>query len=495
MRLRFCVVVPLLFSLFPAVRAQTPFSAVVVDSATRAPIVGAIVVVVGTNYGGVTDTMGKATIARIPDGRHTIVFSHIGFESRDLVLDFPLAEAAQPIEITLVSANVELEGVTVTSARTSYHLYNAPLRIEVKGEEDIGETMIDHPSSISELFLESTGMQVLQTSPVSNHVSIKLQGLDGSYTQILKDGFPLFGGLSADLSVTQIPPLDLNRVEIIKGPSSSLYGAGAIAGIINLISQRPSQAGQCTVLLNGASSRGIDAGLFLSAQRDRVGYTLLFNGNASRAYDGDGSGFSDVPQQLLFTLNPKLFYDLNDRTAIMVGLSTTSEDLSGGDMAGVTHGASSLHPYVERIRSNRSYTQLEVTSSMAGASLAFKNSIGYFYLNRSLASNHVEGTQWSSFSELSAQTKTDRHTITGGLNLTTERFLENPGASGMDRSYTQWTAGMFGQDDWQIVPPFTLETGLRLDQAHHYGWQIIPRIAGIYRIDNNVGLRASAGLG
>jgi len=88
-----------------------------------------------------------------------------------------------------------------------------------------------------------------------------------------------------------------------------------------------------------------------------------------------------------------------------------------------------------------------------------------------------------------------KHTLTGGLNLTTDSFSENPVYSGMDRKFGQWTAGLFGQNDWQIALPFTLQTGLRVDWDNHYGFQIVPRVAGIYRLSDEVGLRASAGLG
>lgn len=478
-----------------AIFGQNQFTAVVVDSASGEPIVGASVLVSGTNLGGGADTNGKVTIARVPNGRQTLIFSCVGYKSRELVIDFPLAETTLTIQVRLTQTDIELGEITVTTTRTSYHLYDSPVRVEVKGEEDISETMIDHPSSISELFLESTGMQVLQTSAVSNYVSIKLQGLDGSYTQILKDGFPLYGGLSAGLSVTQIPPLDLNRVEVIKGPSSSLYGSGAIAGIINLISKEPFENGRLTFLLNRTSSYGIDAGAFYSKQKGNVGFTMLLNGNANAAYDADQTGFSDIPKKKLFTINPKIFYNLNHGTKIMFGLSTTYQSLSGGDMIALRDGASSLYPYIEKSKSNRTYTQLELSSSLGSASISFKNSIGYFSLKSSMKSDRFEGKQWISYSELSAKMKLSEHILTSGLNLTTENFSENPASSGMDRSFGRWTAALFGQDDWQIALPFTLETGLRVDRENHYGFQIVPRIAGICRISDKIALRASAGLG
>ncbi|MDE3058835.1 MAG: TonB-dependent receptor, partial [Bacteroidota bacterium] len=85
--------------------------------------------------------------------------------------------------------------------------------------------------------------------------------------------------------------------------------------------------------------------------------------------------------------------------------------------------------------------------------------------------------------------------LTGGLNLTTDNFLEDASYSGMNRSYGRLTAGVFGQDDWQIAPPLTLEIGLRADKENVYGIQVLPRVAGIYKLTNELGFRASFGLG
>ncbi len=86
---------------------------------------------------------------------------------------------------------------------------------------------------------ESTGIQKQQISATSANASIRIQGLDGRYTQILKDGFPLYAGFSGGLGLLQTPPLDLKQVEIIKGSSSTLYGGGAIAGMVNFITKEP----------------------------------------------------------------------------------------------------------------------------------------------------------------------------------------------------------------------------------------------------------------
>src|SRR5678809_1634068 len=122
-----------------------------------------------------------------------------------------------------------MEEVVVQSTRTSRTIANVPTRVETIALEEIDEKNNMRPGNVAMLLHESTGIQVQQTSATSGNSSIRLQGLDGRYTQLLKDGFATFGNFSSGLSVLEIPPLDLKQVEIIKGPASPLFGGGAIS--------------------------------------------------------------------------------------------------------------------------------------------------------------------------------------------------------------------------------------------------------------------------
>jgi outer membrane receptor for ferrienterochelin and colicins len=132
--------------------------------------------------------------------------------------------------------------------------------------EEVEERSHDKPSDVSHILREQPGVQVQRTSATAGTMNIRLQGLSGRYVQILKDGVPLFNGLSTSIGITQIPPLDLQQVEIIKGPSSTLYGGDAIAGVINLISRQPTETPVYDILFNGESANAYDAG-FYGAQK------------------------------------------------------------------------------------------------------------------------------------------------------------------------------------------------------------------------------------
>ena len=109
------------------------------------------------------------------------------------------------------------------ATRSTRTIKNIPTRVEFINAEELEEKAIMNAANISLVLRESTGIQIQQTSLSSGNSSIRIQGLDGRYTQLLKDGFPLYGGFSGGLSIMQIPPLDLAQFEIIKGSSSTLY--------------------------------------------------------------------------------------------------------------------------------------------------------------------------------------------------------------------------------------------------------------------------------
>src|SRR5690606_4495957 len=155
---------------------------------------------------------------------------------------FPLTDPEATVEVALEEDHEALEDVVVGATRTSQTIAEVPTRVEVIAGEAIDEMVSMDPSTISMLLNESPGIVVQQTSAVSGNAAIRIQGLDGRYTQLLRDGFPLYGGFSGGLSILQVPPLDLRQVEVIKGPASTLYGGDAIAGLVNLVSKSPGEA-------------------------------------------------------------------------------------------------------------------------------------------------------------------------------------------------------------------------------------------------------------
>ena len=153
------------------------------------------------------------------------------------------------LNVFLIS-DAELEEVTIASTRTNSRIEDIATKVEVLGTDDMIEESSVKPASVASILGDLSVIHIQQTSAISGAASVRMQGLDGKYTQILRDGLPLYEGFSGSFGVLQIPPLDLKQVEIIKGSNSTLYGGGAIGGLINLVSKEPTTETDASLTLN-----------------------------------------------------------------------------------------------------------------------------------------------------------------------------------------------------------------------------------------------------
>jgi outer membrane receptor for ferrienterochelin and colicins len=241
--------------------AQNSFKAKVFNALTKAPLKGATAYIPDLKISAIADTNGIITLTNIPNGRFGIEVSYTGFLKSEADYSFPL-KTDQVIGIGLEPSTGELAEVTIQTTRTGQNLRDIPTRVEALPLEELDEKSTMRPGDIKMLLGEATGIHVQATSPVSGTASFRIQGLDSRYTQLLQDGMPLYAGFSGNLSLLQISPLNLKQVEFIKGSASTLYGGGAIAGLVNLISKVPENDPELTVLLNGTSAKGADASLY-----------------------------------------------------------------------------------------------------------------------------------------------------------------------------------------------------------------------------------------
>ncbi|HQU94340.1 MAG TPA: TonB-dependent receptor plug domain-containing protein, partial [Pyrinomonadaceae bacterium] len=204
---------------------------IVKNNDTKQPIAEATVTLKDSDQTTTTKTDGVAELSGFPDGTQTFVVSSLGYASTEVAITFPLTDTNE--RTVFLELSNEVGSVTIESTRSGREIEAEPTRVEAIDEEEVDEKINMRPANVSMVLNESTGIKVQQTSATSATQSVRIQGLDGRYTQILKDGFPSYGGFSGSLSLLEIPPLDLKQVEIIKGPAGTFYGEGAIAGVVN----------------------------------------------------------------------------------------------------------------------------------------------------------------------------------------------------------------------------------------------------------------------
>lgn len=478
-----------------SVMAQHTLRLQLKDAETKEALVGAAVRVESTGQGAASDAEGIVTLTDVPAGDQILIFSYVGYETERATFHFP-HEGEQPVEFLLEPDEEMLDEVVVVSVRGTRTIQNVPTRVEFISGEELDEKGSMKPGDIRMLLNESTGIITQQTSAISGNASIRIQGLDGRYTQILKDGFPVFAGAASGLGLLQTPPLDLKQVEIIKGASSTLYGGGAIAGLVNLISKEPEEERDWGIHLNGTTGKGLDVSTFFGQRFDRVGTTVFAAYNRNWAYDPSDTGFTAIPKFDRFTLNPRLFLYFNDRTEMSLGLNSMLENRLGGDIRYVQGHGDSEHCYFERNKTQRHSAQLVVKHRPTDdRAWNLKSSLTYFTREISIPDYTFDGTQVSSFTELNHVRTLDSSEWVGGLNLWTEHFEEQPQADFPLRDYNQLTLGAFVQNDWTVCPWLNLETGLRADYVHHYGWAILPRVSALFRLTDNLTSRVGGGMG
>jgi outer membrane receptor for ferrienterochelin and colicins len=472
--------------------AQSRFRVTIKDETTKEPIAGATVTVKDTAVSVISDAQGVAQLVNIPDGEQIITIFCPGYEAKELKFTFPRTE--QNELVIFIGVTNQVGEVTVTSTRTGREIDDVPTRVEVIDEEEVDEKTNMRPANVSMVLNESTGIKVQQTSATSNTQSVRIQGLDGRYTQILKDGFSAFGGFSGSISLLDILPLDLKQVEIIKGPSATFYGGGAIAGVINFISKEPEDKPVTAMIFNQTTALGTDLALFNSRKFERFGYTFLGSFNYQKEYDVDDDDFTELARTNSFNLSPRLFFSFSDKTRLVIGNSTSYQDRKGGDVFVIREHSDDFHQYFEHNNSFRNITTLQFEKEFVdGTRFVAKQSLAFFTRKIEIPNYLFKGHQFDSYTDISYFRTVNNHALVFGFNAVHDQFRES--RSLLPRDETRTTFGAYAQDSFNLTDRLSIEAGFRLDHLKDYGTFPLPRVSALYRFTNNLSSRLSLGRG
>lgn len=477
--------------IFITLQAQNSLQARVQNEASG-PLPGATLTWQEGARSAIADSAGYVVLTGIPSGTQTFSVTHIGYEEKTVSFVFPLP-ADTVITITLEAEDEEHEEeVVVRATRTSQTLTHTPTRIEVISGEELAEKGNMKPGDIRMLLNETTGIQTQQTSATSYNAGIRIQGLEGRYTQILRDGYPLYAGFSGGLSILQIAPLDLRQVEVIKGSASTLYGGGAIAGLVNLVSKTPGEERELQFLANATSAGGLDLSGFYSERYGKAGLTVFASRNSTAPYDPADIGLTAIPKAERYTLHPRLFLYGKNTTAD-IGASYITEDRIGGNMAYIKNGGTG---FFEQNNTDRITTQLGITHRLGSRStLQLKNSYSSFDRRIAIPAYRFSARQQSSFTELTWNHNRKQSQWIVGTNLLTDDLAEDRAGSAALRNYHFTTLGAFVQNTWSASDVFTLETGMRGDYVNEYGFELLPRVSALFRLSPRLTTRIGGGFG
>lgn len=394
----------------------------------------------------------------------------------------------------------ELKEIIIHSTKTSRTIRNTPTRIETIDAEELEEKGNMKPANVSMILQESTGIQVQQTSATSGNSSIRVQGLDGRYTQLLKDGYPNFGNFSSGLSILEIPPLDLKQVEVIKGPASTLFGGGAIAGVVNFISKTPTIKGEYNFIINQSNIGQTNIGGYVSKRSGRFGYAILGLINSQKSYDVDKDDFSEIPKSTNLTFNPRFFYYPNETTSFMIGNNFTKGSMKGGDMNFIAGNPDFLHSYFEQNETIRNTTTFEFDKQLENKNnFKLKQSLSFFDRKINIPNYQFSGLNTSVFTDASYILSKEKHTVITGLNLLYDNFKEKNNST---LDFKSSTLGAYIQHTWDISENIKLENGLRIDNVNYSNQTfsknqtfVLPRISALFKFNRNLSSRIGGGLG
>lgn len=479
---------------------QSIYKAQIHNRLTTVPIFGATISTLSSTRGASADEHGFVFLAVPDSGLLVVQIRAVGFAVQIDTLRLP-QEKGDTVRYALDPVDLQGEEVVVTATRSSRTIADIPTRLEIIAGEELEEKANMKPGDIRMTLNESTGIMAQQTSATSGNALIRIQGLDGRYTQILKDGMPLYGGFSSGLGLLQTPPLDLKQIEVIKGSASTLYGGGAVAGLVNLVSRAPGNKPETRILVNGTTAGGLDVNVYRAQRTGKIGYTIYAARNSNYAYDPSQTGFTAIPRFSRYTLAPRVYIYPDEKTTLWLGLNGSTEDRVGGDIR-YARGSRDTGLYFERNTTTRLSGQLSaerhVSEKITGR---LKSSINRFDRRTTQPSYLFSGLQTNTFAEASVAADLGKTEWIGGFNLWTDNFTErgNPtdslGAAIPRRTYDRFIVGAFVQNTYEPTHWLSLETGLRADHVRDFGWALLPRFSLLLKLPAGFSSRIGGGVG
>jgi len=404
------------------------------------------------------------------------------------------AQDPAPARTDSAAANVrqeaaELDRVVVSATRGERRVEDTPLRIEVIDEEEIAEKVSMTPGDIAMMLNETSGLRVQTTNPSLGGANVRVQGLRGRYSLMLADGLPLHGGQGGGLGLLQIPPVDLARVEVIKGTASALYGSAALGGVINLVSRRPGAARENHLLVNQTTRGGTDGvGFGAGPLSDRWGYTLLAGVHRQRRNDLDGDGWTDMPGYGRVVLRPRFHFDDRAGRSAFVTAGYTGENREGGTMPGAIVPDGGSHP--EALRTRRAdvgalarwifndTTSRGARHPLHGAILSARGSGVVQRHAHELGRTHEDDEHRTAFAELSLAMPRGMVTYVGGVAFQRDDY-RNEQVAGVDYAFS--VPATFVQIDADPARWLALSASARLDAHSEFGTFVNPRLSLLFR--------------
>ena len=447
--------------------------------------------------GTASDSEGYYEIKNIPNGNHTVIISSIGYKTKSLNIFFNNNQITR--DFSLASDN-SLDEVVISGTLRPVSKSNSPVPVEVYSETFFRK---NPTPSIFESLQNVNGVRPQLNCNVCNTGDIHINGLEGPYAFVLIDGMPIVSGLSTVYGLTGIPQALIERVEIVKGPASTLYGSEAVGGILNVITKKPINAPLLSTdsFLSSWGELNLDVGLRYDMSKKTQGLLGVNYFNFQNRIDHNNDNFTDMTLQNRISIFNKVSIERENNKAFTIAGRYVYEDRWGGEMNWEKEFRGGNQIYGESIYTNR-WETFGTYELPTYENIRFQFSANGHYQDSFYGETSYDAEQLVGFGQLVYNKKIrKKHDLLIGAAYRYTFYDDNTFATlnenGIDNKPSIiHLPGIFIQDEIQINDRKKLLLGVRWDNNNIHGNIFSPRVNFKWNSKNNSDiLRLSAGNG
>ena len=434
----------------------------------KGPLSFANVFIEGTSHGVFTDQHGKFTLKSVSYGDYILKAQLLGYTTYSV----SITVNSDSVEVNpiLQESDNQIDEVVVSGTLKPISKSNSPVPVEVYSTEFFKK---NPTPSIFESMANINGVRPQLNCNICNTGDIHINGLEGPYTMVLIDGMPIVSGLSTVYGLMGIPQSLINRVEIVKGPSSTLYGSEAVGGIINIITKSPQSAPQFSADVFGSSWGEINTDIGVKFKAKKA-YSLvgINHFNFQNKVDNNKDGITDLALQDRISVFNKWSFDRKDNRLFTIAGRYLYEDRWGGELNWTPEYRGGDSIYGESIYTNR-------WELFGVYQLPLKEKVNFSFSANSHDQNSVYGTteyighQDVLFGQLTYFKNTKKHDVTAGIAYHYTYYDDNSMAT-LEPSEIH-LPGIFLQDQIQFSKQSILLLGGRYDYNTNHGNVFSPR--------------------
>ena len=448
-----------------------------------------------SKIGAASNENGFYQLKNIPKGNYTLVISSVGYKSKSIKIT--IDENQKIIKNFSLSEANSLDEIVISGTMKPVKKLDSSVPVEVYSPTFF---MKNPAPSIFESLQNVNGVRPQVNCSVCNTGDIHINGLEGPYTFVLIDGMPIVSGLSTVYGLTGIPQALIERVEIVKGPASTLYGSEAVGGIINIITKKPSSAPLVTVESYASSWGEVNTDIGLKYKLGKTDGLLGVNYfNYQNPIDNNKDGFTDLTLQDRISIFNKFNFERKNNRIFTVAGRYVYEDRWGGEMNWEPKYRGGTEVYGESIYTSR-WETFGTYQLPTDKKINLQFSANGHDQNSYYGDTFYKADQFIAFGQLTYDTTFgENHDLLMGVAYRYTNYDDNTTATNSDTGNAPSIThlpGAFIQDEITLSPKNKLLLGARYDYNNVHGSVFSPRVNYKWNSENNEDvLRVSIGNG